>query len=147
MIFLKEALNLAAKSIEFGDVPIGAVVIKDNQIVGRGYNQKEKTLDASAHAEMLALKDAAKTLGTYHLEDCIMYSTLEPCCMCAGAIINFRIKKLYIGTRNQRFGCCGSNINLLTGLNHTTEVEFLDDPMCSEIISDFFKTIRKENNK
>ena len=93
MNFLDEAINLALKSIEHGDIPVGAIVVKDNKIVGRGYNQKEKKADASAHAELLALQDAAKNLGTYHLEDCEIYSTLEPCCMCAGAIVNFRIKK------------------------------------------------------
>lgn len=145
MNFLDEAINLALKSIEHGDIPVGAIVVKDNKIVGRGYNQKEKKADASAHAELLALQDAAKNLGTYHLEDCEIYSTLEPCCMCAGAIVNFRIKKVYIGTRNTRFGCCGSNLNLLDSvLNHTTEVEFLDDIKCSEIISEFFKGLRKD---
>lgn len=146
MNYMDEAFKLAKKSLEHDDIPVGAVVVQNGEIVGKGYNQKEKNQDATAHAEIIALQDAAKNLGTYHLEDCEMYVTLEPCCMCAGAIINFRIKCVHIGARNERFGCCGSNLNLLDALNHTTEVEFLDDPRCSEILSKFFEHIRKEKS-
>lgn len=145
MNFMDEAFELAKKSLDHDDIPVGAVIVKNGEIVGRGYNQKEKLSDATAHAEIIALQDAAKNLGTYHLEDCDMYVTLEPCCMCAGAIINFRLRSVYIGATNDRFGCCGSNLNLLDlNLNHTTDAIFLNVQKCSEIISDFFKQIRTE---
>ncbi len=142
---MEKALELAKISYENQDIPIGCVIVKEGEIVGRGYNKKELNKDAAAHAEMLALKDACANLGTYHLEDCEMYVTLEPCAMCAGAIINFRLKKVYIGTQNERFGCCGSKINLLNlGFNHTCEVEFgILKEECSNLISYFFRDLRR----
>lgn len=143
--FMQKALELAKISYKNGDIPVGCVIVKDGKIVGQGYNQKEEKNDASMHAEMLALKDACKNLSSYHLEDCQMYVSLEPCAMCAGAIINFRLEKIYIATENERFGCCGSKINLLDyGFNHTCQVEFgLLKDQASKLISDFFAEIRK----
>lgn len=143
--FMQKALDLAKISYKNGDIPVGCVIVKDGKIIGQGYNQKEKKNDASMHAEMFALKDACKNLSSYHLEDCQMYVSLEPCAMCAGAIINFRLEKVYIATENKRFGCCGSKINLLDyGFNHTCQVEFgLLKDQASKLISDFFAEIRK----
>ena len=143
--FMQKALELAKISYKNGDIPVGCVIVKDGKIIGQGYNQKEEKNDASMHAEMLALKDACKNLSSYHLEDCQMYVSLEPCAMCAGAIINFRLEKVYIATENERFGCCGSKINLLDyGFNHTCQVEFgLLKDQASKLISDFFAEIRK----
>lgn len=143
--FMQKALELSKISYKNGDIPVGCVIVKDGKIVGQGYNQKEEKNDASMHAEMLALKDACKNLSSYHLEDCQMYVSLEPCAMCAGAIINFRLEKVYIATENERFGCCGSKINLLDyGFNHTCQVEFgLLKDQASKLISDFFAEIRK----
>lgn len=143
--FMQKALDLAKISYKNGDIPVGCVIVKDGKIIGQGYNQKEEKNDASMHAEMLALKDACKNLSSYHLEDCQMYVSLEPCAMCAGAIINFRLEKVYIATENKRFGCCGSKINLLDyDFNHTCQVEFgLLKNQASKLISDFFAEIRK----
>lgn len=146
--FMEYALKLAEISYSNGDIPVGAVVVKDGKVVGEGYNQKELLKDASAHAELIALKDACKNLNSYHLEDCDIYVTLEPCAMCAGAILNFRLNNVYIGTKNPRFGCCGSKINLLDyNFNHSCNVEFgILEEECSNIISKFFKNLRNSNN-
>ncbi|RVU55684.1 nucleoside deaminase [Anaerosphaera multitolerans] len=143
--FMEEALKLAEISYKNKDIPVGAVVVLNNEIIGRGYNRKELLKDASEHAEIMALKEASKKLKSYHLEECEMYVTLEPCAMCAGAIVNFRLKKIHIGTENPRFGCCGSNLNLLShNFNHKTDVEFgLLKEQCSKILSNFFEELRK----
>ena len=140
------ALHLAKKSYKLSEIPVGAVVVLHGKVIGYGYNLKETLKDATQHAEIRALKMAAKTTGTYHLEGATMYTTLEPCAMCAGAIINFRLEKVYIATENKRFGCCGSKINLLDyGFNHTCQVEFgLLKDQASKLISDFFAEIRKQ---
>lgn len=145
---MTEALNLAGLSFKNGDVPIGAVVVYDNEIIGRGYNRKELLNDATEHAEIMALKEASKYLNSYHLEDCDLYVTLEPCVMCSGAIINFRIGNVYIGAKNQRFGTCGSMINLHDmDFNHKTNVEFgIMESECSNLISEFFKTLRNKKS-
>ena len=143
---MKEALKLAEISFSNNDVPIGAVVVHNNKIIGRGYNRKELLKDASEHAEIMALKDACRHLKSYHLEDCDLYVTLEPCAMCSGAIINFRINNVFIGAKNHRYGTCGSMINLLNmDFNHKSEVYFgiLEDE-CTNIISKFFKYLRKK---
>lgn len=143
---MKEALKLAKIAYKNGDVPIGAVVELNGEIIGRGFNKKEISKDASMHAEILALKEASKKLNTYHLENCNLYVNLEPCPMCAGAIINFRINKVFIGSANPRYGCCGSKINLLNlGFNHTTKVSFgILEEESSKLISSFFKKMRSE---
>lgn len=141
---MNEALKLAKISYDNGDIPIGAIIVFNDEIIGRGFNKKELLKDSSAHAELIAMKEASKFLNSYHLEDCTMYVTLEPCAMCAGAILNFRLKKIYIGAKNERFGCCGSKINLLNyNFNHTCECEFgiLEDD-CKNLISNFFIELR-----
>lgn len=146
--YMKFAFHLAKKSYRLGEIPVGAVIVLNGKVIGYGYNLKETLKDATEHAELRALKMAAKTLGTYHLEGATMYTTLEPCAMCAGAMILFRIDRLIIGAKSHRMGAAGSNLNILDreGLNHKVEVEYsIYGDRCSELISSFFKKVRKKN--
>lgn len=122
--FMEEALQLAAQAAAAGEVPVGAVVVKDGVIVGRGYNQPIAGTDPTAHAEIMAMRDAAKTLGNYRLTDCDLYVTLEPCVMCSGAIMHARIQRVMYGARDPKTGACGSAIDLFAQphLNHHAEV-------------------------
>jgi tRNA(adenine34) deaminase len=121
---MRDALALAHEARRLGEVPVGAVVVKDGRIVGRGFNAPVSLHDPSAHAEMRALREAAAALGNYRLLDCLLYVTLEPCAMCAGAIIHARIKRLVFGAADPKTGACGSVINLFAEprINHHTEV-------------------------
>ena len=123
--FMRLALKEAKKAYEKLEVPIGAVIVKDNKIIARAHNLRETKKQACAHAEILAIEKACKKIGAWRLEDCDLYVTLEPCVMCAGAIINARIKNLYIGAMDEKGGAVGSKINLLKDikLNHNVEVE------------------------
>ena len=123
--FMKEALKEAKKAYAIEEVPVGAVIVKDGKIIARAYNKKETKKTATSHAEILAIEKACKKLDSWRLTDCEMYVTLEPCSMCAGALINSRIKKLYIGTQDEKTGACGSVLNLLEDykFNHKIEVE------------------------
>ncbi len=118
------ALLLARQAAEAGEVPVGAVVVRDGEIVGRGYNQPISRHDPSAHAEVMALRDAAQHLGNYRLTNCDLYVTLEPCCMCVGAIMHARIAKVVFAAADLKTGACGSVVNLFaeTRLNHHAEV-------------------------
>ncbi len=144
--FMKKAYDEALKAKKMGEVPVGAVIVKDNRIVGRGFNLKEETSDSTNHAEMMAIKQASRNLGTWRLTGCTMFVTLEPCPMCAGAIVNSRISKVIIGTEDHRMGACGSAVNLLqnSGFNHRTEIErgIMKDE-CSKILTDFFRELRQ----
>ena len=144
--YMKEALKEANKALEKEEVPVGAVIVKDGKIISRAHNLKESKKDTTMHAEIEAIKKASKKLGAWRLEDCEMYVTLEPCPMCAGALIQSRIKKLYIGTMDEKTGSCGSKLNLLRDytFNHKVEVEtgILKDD-CEEILKNFFKNLRK----
>jgi tRNA(adenine34) deaminase len=122
--FMRSALELAGLAQEAGEVPVGAVVVKNGVIIGRGYNRPISTADPTAHAEVVALRDAARHLGNYRLADCTLYVTLEPCAMCVGAIFHARIARLVYGAADPKTGACGSVINLLaeTQLNHHTQV-------------------------
>lgn len=144
---MKLALHLAKKSYKLGEIPVGAVVVLHGKVIGYGYNLKETLNDATEHAEIRALKMAAKTLGNYHLEGATMFTTLEPCAMCAGAMILFRIDKLVIGAKSPRMGAAGSNLNILDreGLNHRVKVEYsIYGDKCSRLISEFFKNVRNK---
>ena len=144
--FMNEALKLARKSFDNKDVPVGAVIVKNNKIIGRGYNRKEFLKDATEHAEIMAISDACNKLESYHLEDCDLYVTFEPCPMCAGAIINARLRTVYIGAMNYRFGACGSYINLLN-MEFNQKCNVITDisgDECSSLISEFFAILRKE---
>lgn len=143
------AYEQAKKAKEIGEVPVGAVITRQNKIVGTGYNLKETTKDPTAHAEIMAIKEASQNLGAWRLIDCTMYVTLEPCPMCAGAIVNSRIERVVIGTTDERMGACGSNVNIVqnTNSNHQVKLEWnVMKSECSNILSQFFKEIRESKN-
>ena len=122
--YMREALKLAALAAEAGEVPVGAVVVRKGEIIGRGYNQPISRGDPSAHAEVMALRDAAQHAGNYRLTKCDLYVTLEPCCMCVGAIMHARIARVFFGAPDPKTGACGSVVNLFAEarLNHHAEV-------------------------
>ena len=144
--YMLEALKEAKKAYLKREVPVGAVIVKNGVIISRGHNLKETKQNSIAHAEIVAINRACKKLKSWRLIDCEMYVTLEPCPMCAGAIINSRIKKLYIGTMDLKTGACGSKLDLLTDykFNHVVEVEkgILSND-CEYILKDFFKKLRE----
>lgn len=145
---MQEALELAAQAAAAGEVPVGAVVVKDGVIVGRGYNQPIAGSDPTAHAEIMAMRDASKTLGNYRLAGCDLYVTLEPCVMCSGAIMHARIRRLYFGARDPKTGACGSAIDLFAQphLNHHAEVSggMLADEAVT-LLQTFFSSRRGKN--
>ncbi len=146
ILYMREALREAKKAYSTYEVPVGAIVVYNGEIIGRGYNQREILKDPTAHAEILAIKEASKYIEALRLLNCTMYVTLEPCAMCAGAIVNARIGRLVIGTRDPKRGCCGTIEDLTNHpkFNHRLEVEFgvLEDE-CSSILSDFFRELRE----
>ena len=143
---MQRAIELAKCSLESEDVPVGAVVVRNGEIIGEGYNCRERDKDPAAHAEIVAIKQAAKRLSSWHLEDCELYVTLEPCPMCTGAIINSRIKKVVFGAFESKSGSCSADsvINLFEqGYNHTPEVYGgICEKDCAKLIKDFFKKRR-----
>ena len=144
--YMKEALAEAKKAAAAGEVPVGAVIVKDGEIIGRGHNETETAKDPTAHAEMIAIRQAAKNLGGWRLTGCTMYVTTEPCSMCAGAIVWSRIIRLFIGTMDPKSGACGSvfNIPQESRLNHFVEIETgLMQEECSSLMKSFFKELRK----
>ncbi|EGD52028.1 CMP/dCMP deaminase, zinc-binding [Thermoanaerobacter ethanolicus JW 200] len=143
--FMEAAILEAKKSYQLGEVPVGAVIVKDGQIIGKGFNQKESSNDATTHAEILAIKEACKTLGSWRLDDCSMYVTLEPCPMCAGAILESRIKRVYIGAESERTGAAGTVVDILNNsyLGSKTEVYFgIMEEECKTLLKDFFENLR-----
>lgn len=144
--WMQHALELARVARTQGEVPVGAIVIDANQcIIGSGWNHVRQWRDPTAHAEILALRAAAQTQGAERLQDTTLYVTLEPCCMCAGALIHARVKRLVFATRDLKSGAAGSVYNLLAGnaLNHTVQVD--DGPLqieCAELLKDFFQQLR-----
>ena len=145
--FMKEALKQAQKAYEKEEIPVGAVIVKNHKIIARAYNEKEDKQDSTKHAEILAIQKASKKLKTWRLTDCEMYVTLEPCSMCAGALIQARIKKVYIGTMDEKTGACGSVLNLLEDyeFNHKVEVETgILQKNCEQILKNFFKKMQKK---
>ena len=144
--YMKEAIKEAIKAYKIEEVPVGAIIVKDGKIIARAHNKKETKKNATSHAEILAIQKACKKLESWRLTDCEMYVTLEPCSMCAGALINARIKKVYIGTEDAKTGACGSVLNLLEDykFNHKIEKYVLKDE-CEKILKDFFKMLRKRN--
>ncbi len=147
--YMKEALKEAHKAYGKLEVPVGAIIVKDGKIIARGHNQKETKTDTTKHAEIIAIQKASKKLESWRLIDCEMYVTLEPCTMCAGAIINSRIKKVYIGAMDEKTGAVGSVLNLFEDykFNHKPEVEkeVLQEE-CENILKNFFKELRKIKN-
>ena len=143
---MREAIKEAKKALEIEEVPVGAVIVKQGKIISRAHNTKETKQDSTCHAEILAIKKACKKLNSWRLLDCEMYVTLEPCSMCAGALINSRIKKVYIGTNDEKTGAVGSVFNLLEDytFNHKVEIKKgILKQECEKILKEFFKEIRR----
>lgn len=149
--YMKKALLLADKAREINEVPIGAVIVKKStgEIVGEGYNRRECDKNPLAHAEIIAIKQASQKLGGWRLIDCDLFVTLEPCPMCAGAIINSRIERVIFGAYDKKSGSCGSVINLFdVPYNHKPEITAgVLEEECSNALSDFFKGLRNKANK
>ena len=145
--YMKQAIRLAGKAAELGEVPIGCVIEYQGKVIGRGYNRRTTDKSTLAHAEIIAIKKACKKMGYWRLEDCTMYVTLEPCQMCAGAIVQARVKKVVIGCMNPKAGCAGSILNVLQmdEFNHQVEIErgVLEEE-CSQMLTSFFKNLRKK---
>lgn len=144
--YMKEALKEAKKAFKKDEVPVGAIIVKNGEIIARAHNIKETKKDTTKHAEIIAIQKASKALGAWRLEDCEMYVTLEPCTMCAGAIINARIKKVIYGTTDEKTGACGTVLNLFEDykFNHKVECEKgIMQEECEKILKDFFKKLRQ----
>ncbi len=146
--YMREAIKQAKKAAESGDVPIGCVIVSEGRIIARAYNKRNAMNTALGHAEIIAIKKACKKIGDWRLENTAMYITLEPCQMCAGAIIQSRIPEVYMGAMNPKAGCAGSIIDLLhvEKFNHAPyTVHGIMEEECKELLKDFFKNVR--NNK
>ena len=144
--YMKQAIKEAEKACKKLEVPVGAIIVKEGKIIARAHNQKETKTDTTKHAEILAIQKASKKIGAWRLIDCEMYVTLEPCSMCAGAIINSRIKKVYIGALDEKTGAVGSVLNLFKDytFNHKVEYELgVMEKECQEILKNFFKELRQ----
>ena len=145
--FMKQAVKQAKKAYDKLETPIGCVIVREDKIIARGYNKRNMKKNKLAHAEILAINKASKVLGDWRLEDCTMYVTLEPCPMCAGAIVQARIPRVVIGSMNPKAGCAGSVLNLLQqdGLNHQVEVtKGVLAEECSGLMTSFFRELRKK---
>lgn len=149
-MYMKEAYRLAKKAYRQEETPIGCVIVRDDRIIGKGYNRRNKKKNSLAHAEIMAISQACRKVGDWRLEDCTMYVTLEPCPMCAGAIVQARMSLVVIGARNPKAGCAGSVINILDmeGLNHRVElVEGVMREECEQLMTGFFKELRDKKKK
>ena len=145
--YMKEAIRQAKKAYAIGEVPIGCVIVRDGKIISRGYNRRTIDKNTLAHAELAAIKKASKKLDDWRLEGCTMYVTLEPCQMCAGALVQSRIDRVVVGCMNPKAGCAGSVLNLLQqdGLNHQVEVtKGVLAEECSGLMTSFFRELRKK---
>lgn len=145
--YMREAVRQARKAAALGDVPIGCVIVRGGQIIARGYNRRNADKSVLSHAEIISIKKACKKVGDWRLEECTMYVTLEPCPMCAGAIVQARIPRVVIGCMNPKAGCAGSVLDVLhvTGFNHQVETETgVLEKECSELMTEFFGTLRKQ---
>ena len=143
--FMREAIRQAKKAYALNEVPIGCVIVREGKIIARGYNRRNTDKNTLAHAELAAIRKASKKCGDWRLEDCTMYVTLEPCQMCAGAIVQSRMQKVVIAAMNSKAGCAGSVLNLLQmeQFNHQVEIEQgLLEAECAELLSSFFRELR-----
>lgn len=148
--FMLEAFKEAEKALSINEVPIGAIIEKDGIILGRGHNKTETAKDPTAHAEMIAIREAAQKLGGWRLLGCRMYVTTEPCSMCAGAIVLARIEKVFIGTPDPKTGACGSLMNILQDerLNHSVQIETgIMQQQCEKLMKSFFQKLRKKKSE
>ncbi len=150
LYYMNQALKQAKKAYENGETPIGCVIVKEDQILARGYNHRNQRKSVTSHAEIEAIRKACKKIGDWRLDECTMYVTLEPCPMCAGALIQARVSRVVIGCMNPKAGCAGSVVDLLgtPGFHHTMTVEkgVLEEE-CSQILTCFFKELRLKNKK
>lgn len=145
-VFMDAAIKEAHKALELKEVPIGAVIVYENEIIARGHNIRETSQSTLSHAELLAIEQANKYIGSWRLEDCTLYVTLEPCQMCAGAIIQSRMKRVVFGASDPKGGCAGSLMNLLIDdrFNHQAELTSgILEAECSKLLKDFFRELRK----
>ncbi len=143
--FMKKAIEQAQASLLYDEVPIGCVIVMGDEIIATGQNMRNSGKNALYHAEILAIDQACKKIGDWRLEDCSMYVTVEPCPMCAGAIVTARMKRLVFGTRNPKAGCCGSILNILNTAEFNHQVEIVEGVLqeeCAQLMSDFFKRMR-----
>ena len=148
--YMKEAIRQAKKASAIGEVPIGCVIVYEDKIIGRGYNRRTTDGMVLAHAEIAAIRKACRKMGDWRLEGCTMYVTLEPCPMCAGAIVQARIPRVYIGAMNPKAGCAGSVLNILEekGFNHQVETHRgLLGEECSAMLKEFFRELRKKKQE
>ena len=148
--YMKAALREAKKAYKLDEVPIGCVIVQNNKIIARGYNRRNTDKNTLAHAEISAIRKASKKTGDWRLEDCTMYVTLEPCQMCAGAIVQSRLGKVVIGSMNPKAGCAGSVINLLQMKQFNHQVEMVTgvlDKECSTMLSGFFQELREKKKQ
>ena len=141
---MSQALELAREAASGGDVPVGCVIVRDGEVIGRGRNRREEAGDATAHAEVEAIRDACARLGSWRLHRCVLYVTLEPCPMCAGAIVNARVEEVRYGVKDEKAGCCGSVLNLFEErFNHRPRV--YQGPLkreCEAVLQEFFQKLR-----
>ncbi len=145
--YMKAAITQAKKAAALDEVPIGCVIVQDGKIIARGYNRRNTDKNTLAHAELAAIRKASKKTGDWRLEDCTMYVTLEPCQMCAGAIVQSRLKRVVIATMNPKAGCAGSILNLLQmeAFNHQVEItRGVREEECATMLSDFFRKLRQK---
>ena len=148
--FMREAMRQAKKAQAIDEVPIGCVIVREGKIIARGYNRRNRDVNTVSHAETNAIRKACKRLGDWRLEDCTIYITLEPCPMCAGAIVQARIKRCVIGCMNPKAGCAGSVLNILqeARLNHQTQIEKgVLEAECSRMLSDYFADLRRRTKE
>lgn len=145
--YILETLSLAKKAFDKDEVPVGAIIVKDGKIIAKAYNMRNKKKNALYHAEIIAIKKACKVVKDFRLIGCTMYVNLEPCAMCAGAILNARLDKVVFGAYEKRSGCCGSKLNILTDGSDIHKVEVVGGVMeneCAQIMKDFFSKKRKK---
>lgn len=148
--FMKAAITQARKAYAIDEVPIGCVIVQNDKIIARGYNRRNIDKNTLAHAELSAIRKASKKTGDWRLEDCTMYVTLEPCQMCAGAIVQSRMKRVVIGSMNAKAGCAGSVLNLLQmqQFNHQVEItQGVREEECSQMLSQFFRALRERKKR
>lgn len=144
------AMEEAEKARAMGEVPIGAIIVHEDKVIGRGHNIRETTQQTLSHAELLAIQEANEVIGSWRLEDCTLYVTLEPCAMCAGAIVQSRIKRVVYGATDPKAGCAGTLMNLLTEERFNHQVEVITGVLqmeCSDMLRDFFKMLRKRESE
>ena len=148
--YMKKALAQAKKAYSLGEVPIGCVIVYEGKIIGRGYNRRNTDKNTLSHAEITAINKASKKMGDWRLEGCTLYVTLEPCQMCAGAIVQSRMDRVVMGTRNPKAGCAGSILNILNMPEFNHQVELTENVLkeeCTDILQSFFKELRIRNKE